>query len=89
MVADLDGKRVANISLAPYEADLGQLSEGEHTLDLKVYLSRINTFGALHLSNYSHTWFGPDGWYSEDEHWSYEYRITPDGLLTAPRIFTK
>ena len=57
--------------------------------DLKVYLSRINTFGALHLSNYACLWFGPDGWYSEDEFWSYEYRITPDGLLTAPRIFTK
>ena len=89
VVADLDGKRVANVSLAPYEADLGQLSEGGHTLDLKVYLSRINTFGALHLSNYACLWFGPDGWYSEDEFWSYEYRITPDGLLTAPRIFIK
>lgn len=89
VVADIDGERVGNISLAPYEADFGELAEGEHTLEIKAYLSRINTFGALHNADGSWSWYGPDGWHTEGEQWSYEYRITPDGLFTAPRIFTK
>ncbi len=87
--AELDGQRVANISLSPNEADFGKLSEGEHTLDLKVSLSRINTFGALHMAQGTRQWFGPDGWYTEDEDWCYEYCLTKCGLLTAPRIFRK
>lgn len=88
VVCDLDSKRIANISLSPNEADLGYIPEGEHTLDIKVYLSRINTFGALHNTNRSCKWFGPDAWYTENANWSYEYNIIPDGLFTAPRIYT-
>ncbi len=87
--AELDGKRIANISLSPHEADFGLLTDGEHTLELKVSLSRINTFGALHMCDGRRRWFGPDGWYTEDEEWSYEYQLRPAGLLTAPRIFKK
>ncbi len=87
--AELDGNRIANISLSPHEADFGLLPEGEHTLELKVSLSRINTFGALHMCDGKRKWFGPDGWYTEDEEWSYEYQLKPAGLLTAPRIFKK
>ncbi len=87
--AELDGKRIANISLSPHEADFGLLSEGEHTLELKVSLSRINTFGTLHMCDGKRNWFGPDGWYTEDEEWSYEYQLRKAGLITAPRIFKK
>ncbi len=89
VVAFLDGKKIDNISLAPYEADFGLIPEGEHMIELKVYLSRVNTFGTLHNSNRTVKWFGPDSWYSEDERWSYEYHLVPDGLITAPRIFKK
>ena len=89
ITVELDGRRVANVSLAPYEADLGDLPAGEHTLDFTVFGSRINTFGALHLSDYTVTWFGPDAWRSEGERWSYEYRLTEQGITTAPRIFRK
>ena len=27
-----------------------------------------------------------DAWRSEDERWSYEYRLTAQGLLTAPMV---
>ncbi len=86
---DLDGKRVANVSLSPNKADLGKLSDGEHTLDLKVYLSRINTFGTLHMSDGRREWYGPDGWYTKDEDWSYEYLLRKCGLITAPMIYKK
>ena len=87
VTVELDGKRVSNVSLAPYTADLGDLSEGEHILDITVHASRVNTFGVFHNSDYTVTWFGPSAWHTVDEKWSYEYRITPSGLLTAPRVF--
>ena len=87
--ANLDGKRVANLSLSPYSVDLGKLSEGEHTLDLVVSLSRINTFGTLHMCDGKRRWFGPDGWYTEDEDWTYGYMLKSAGLITAPRLYKK
>ena len=87
--AELDGKRVANLSLSPYSVELGKLSEGEHTLDLVVSLSRINTFGTLHMCDGKRRWFGPDGWYTEDEDWTYGYMLKDSGLITAPRIYKK
>lgn len=87
--AQLDGKRVANLSLSPHSADLGELAEGEHILDIKVSLSRINTFGALHMCDGKRRWYGPDMWRTKDEDWTYEYILKPSGLITAPRVYTK
>lgn len=87
--AELDGKRIANLSLSPYSVDLGKLAEGEHTLDLVVSLSRINTFGTLHMCDGKRRWYGPDGWYTEDEDWTYEYMLRDAGLITAPRFYKK
>ena len=89
IIASLDGERLANISLAPHTAELGQLPEGEHTLELKVYLSRINTFGAHHNSNGDMLWFGPSGWYPVPEHYAYEYLLRETGILTAPFVIKK
>ena len=87
--AEIDGKRVANLSLSPHSVDLGVLPEGEHTLDLVVSLSRINTFGTLHMCDGKRRWFGPDGWYTEDADWTYVYQLKKSGLLTAPRLYKK
>ncbi len=89
IIASLDGQRLSNISLAPHAVDLCELSEGEHTLELKVYLSRINTFGSLHNANGDLRWFGPSGWYPIPEHYSYEYILSQTGILTAPFIIEK
>jgi len=86
VTAKLDGKKVGNISLAPYTVDLGKLSDGEHLLDITVHASRINTFGAFHLSKYDLKWIGPNAWHTEGNAWSYEYRLYESGLLTAPRL---
>ncbi len=89
VVAYLDGKKVANISLNPHSADLGNLSEGEHTLDFVVYASRVNTFGTFHWTHRCHHWYGPPAWRSKGADWSYEYWIKESGILTAPRIIKK
>lgn len=85
--AELDGKRIANLSLSPHSVDLEHLSDGQHTLDLIVSLSRINTFGTLHMCDGRRDWFGPDAWYTEDEYWTYEYQLKKSGLITAPRFY--
>ena len=83
----LDGKRIANVSLSPSEADLGLLSEGDHVLDITVYPSRINSFGTFHLNDYSVIWFGPQAWRSTGMRWTYNYRLAPSGLLSEPYLF--
>ncbi len=88
VTAELDGKRIANVSLAPYEADLGELAPGTHSLDITVWASRVNTFGTFHLSDHVLDWFGPRAWRTEGEDWTYDYRLTPSGLLTEPRLIS-
>ena len=86
---DLDGKRVASLSLAPHEADLGFLPEGPHTLEITLWASRINTFGTFHLNDGSVIWYGPNAWRSEGDRWTYEYRLRPSGLLSEPKLITE
>ena len=87
-ILQLDGKRIANLSLSPSEADLGKLSEGRHTLDITVYPSRINSFGTFHLNDYAVTWFGPQAWRSTGMSWTYNYRLAASGLLSEPHLIT-
>lgn len=91
VTVELDGKRVSNLSLAPYRAELGRLSNGSHTLDITVHASRVNTFGAMHmfLENYEEEWYGPVAWRTEGQAWCYEYRLRESGLLSAPRLIVK
>ena len=86
VTAQLDGKRIANLSLSPSEADLGFLEEGEHILDITVWPSRINSFGTFHLNDETVTWFGPDAWRSRGMRWTRTYRLTPTGLLSEPHL---
>ena len=87
VTAELDGKRLTNLSLSPSEADLGLLGEGEHILDITVYPSRINSFGTFHLNDYSVRWFGPQAWRSTGMQWTRTYRLAPSGLLSEPHLF--
>ena len=87
VTAELDGRRIANLSLSPSEADLGFLGEGVHSLDITVFPSRINTFGALHLNDPSVIWFGPAAWRSAGMRWTRNYVLAPSGLLSEPHLF--
>ena len=87
VTAELDGKRLANLSLSPSEAELGLLPEGDHVLDISVFASRINSFGTFHLNDWNVKWFGPDAWRSNGMRWTYTYRLAPSGLLSEPHLF--
>ena len=87
VVADLDGKRIGNLSLAPSEADLGFLPKGSHLLEITLFASRINSFGTFHLNDYNMTWFGPQAWRSTGMRWTRNYRLAPSGLLSEPHLY--
>jgi len=84
--AALDGETLGVIALCPYRLPLGELSAGEHKLDITAFGNRINTFGEIHNSHFVEKWYGPNAWRSDREHWSYEYRLWDCGILTAPRF---
>ena len=81
----LDGKDVGKIVLPPYEISIPDVSAGKHILELKLYASRINTFGALHLTVPLY-WKGPNMWYTENNLYSEEYRLTDIGIMKRPRL---
>lgn len=85
--ARLDGKEVGRIVLPPYKLAVPGVSKGEHLLELTLYASRQNTFGALHAAA-PIRWKGPNMWYTENNLWSYEYRLTDAGILKSPTVCT-
>lgn len=85
----LDGEEKGKLAFAPYTLNLGNVSEGEHTIEITAFGNRINAFGTVHNSNYTTTWFGPDAWRTKDNSWSYEYQLKPMGILTSPKIWIR
>ena len=84
----VDGEEKGYVDFPPHRLCLGELSEGEHTVDLILYGNRMNTFGQLHKTNEFLEWTGPDSWRTRDRFWTDEYMLVRTGILTAPRILT-
>ncbi|MCH5211239.1 MAG: hypothetical protein J1F01_09795 [Oscillospiraceae bacterium] len=82
----VDGKDFGELAFAPYEKEIKNLSAGEHTIEFKLFGTRVNTFSALHNCNRSEKWKGPSFWYSENDAWSYEYCLNETGILSSPVI---
>lgn len=81
----LDDERVGSIAFVPYKCEFNT-EKGIHTLGLKLFGNRINTFGALHNCNENCAWFGPDAWRTKGDSFSYEYQLKKVGILKAPTI---
>jgi hypothetical protein len=86
LTVELDGKRVGAIAFDPFRLDLGAVAAGEHRLDLTCYGNRANAFGAVHNSDPQWCWWGPDSWQTSGDAWSYEYRLWPQGVTSAPQM---
>ena len=82
----VDGNVAGRIVYPPYTLSLDGLDAGTHRLDLTLYGNRQNCFGAVHLADQCLSWLGPPSWRTEGDSWTYEYRLTPIGVRTAPRI---
>lgn len=73
------------IAYAPYTAEI-PAQKGDHLLKITAFGNRINTFGAIHNCNRTETWCGPNAWRTQGDQWSYEYQLTPSGILKSPQI---
>ena len=82
----VDGKERGIVAFAPYTVDLGELEMGEHSIDILCCGNRYNAFGALHNSDSSEKWHGPNSWRTEGKKWSYEYQLREMGVLVTPRL---
>lgn len=83
VTVSVDGGEEIPAALKPYRADLGHLA-GKHTIRITAYGSRVNAFGAVHLSDEVERWCGPNAWRTRDVRFSYEYQLKRIGLLSAP-----
>ena len=84
--AELSGEKRATIAYPPYEAAIGKLAKGKHTVTLNAYISRHNCFGHIHCADSKFSWLGPDCWRTNGSLWTYEYRLLPEGILSAPEF---
>lgn len=80
----VDQKAWKAIAYAPYEADLGYLSEGSHEIEILSFGNRVNAFGAIHNCDETTEWFGPDAWRSAGDRYAYEYQLKRMGILKTP-----
>lgn len=65
---------------------LGRLKEGPHLLTLKLYGSRINTFGQLHNARRKERYWGNKTWRTAGKDWSYLYQLRKTGITLTPLI---
>ena len=80
----LDAEEAQLLAYAPYEMSLGVLPAGRHTLSITLLGHRGNSFGPVHMADAAEEWLGPAAWRTCADAWTYEYRLKPVGLLSAP-----
>lgn len=85
----VDGGAEIPMVLPPYTVSLGNLSKGEHIIDLTLYGHRRNGFGPVHLADLKETWIGPNAWVSDGQSWCYDYVMTEEGILKTPVVSEK
>ena len=83
---ELDGRDCGNIAYSPYSLTVENIEKGRHTLGLKLWGSRVNCFGPLHLSDPKRNWIGPDAFRSTGAAFSYQYNLKRVGILTTPTV---
>ena len=86
IAASIDGQDVGRIAFPPYSIETSPLPVGMHQICLKLFGTRANTFGPLHLADEKETWIGPGAWCSGGDAWTYEYRLKPFGILSSPKV---
>ncbi len=84
--ATLDGNKSEMIVFSPYRAVFKDIPAGAHKLDLKLYVPRTNGFGPLHLADGANSYQSPGTWRTSGDSWTYEYRLTPEGIISTPWI---
>ncbi len=81
----IDGREAGDIAFSPFQLALGRLEAGRHSIDITLYGSRINCFGALHRA-WRMRWAGPVAWRTQGDDFAYEYSIQPLGVMKSPLV---
>lgn len=82
----VDGAEKGDIIYPPYTLYMPDIEPGIHNVDIKLYIHRYNSFGALHLTRELSAYHGPEAWRTTGSEWSYDYIFRRTGLLSAPGI---
>ncbi len=85
----VDGEHKGYIDFPPHRCELGELSDGEHTVTLEFFGNRMNTLGQLHNTDDDIPWASSDSWKTKGRFWTDDYMFYPTGILTSPRILTE
>ena len=85
LTVSLDGEEKGSVILPPYRVKIKDVTSGKHTLRIRYFGNRHNTFGSLHCC-ITDTYYGPNHWYKEGDHFTYEYTLRKTGVLRAPKI---
>lgn len=81
---ELPGGAAGQISSPPYQTKL-KAKGGETEVLFEVFLTRVNTFGPLHLHPKECEAIGPSTFRKEKNH-DLSYQLWPSGLLSIPEI---
>ncbi|MBQ7566777.1 MAG: hypothetical protein IJT18_06620, partial [Oscillospiraceae bacterium] len=85
LTAALDGKPCGTVAFPPYRLPLGAVAAGKHTLTVTDWLTRANSFAALHNLT-GDLYKGKAYWYPKGDGFAYEYQLMQSGLLLSPRL---
>ena len=80
----VDGESVP-VAFSPYTARFVPPA-GTHCVEITAYIPRTNGFAPLHNCDETCAYQNPAAWRSVGDKWSYEYCLTREGLLAAPRL---
>lgn len=86
VTASLDGGEAHHIAFAPYKHRFTNVAAGKHSIDVKLYLPRTNTFGMIHLTDEKLSYPSPSAYRTSGDLWSYEYQLRREGLTSSPWV---
>ncbi|MDO4284691.1 MAG: glycosyl hydrolase [Eubacteriales bacterium] len=82
----IDGEEAGVIAFSPHTLALGRRAAGEHSLRIRAYGNRFNTFGTLHNCDPEFKWYGPDSYRTGGGQWSEAWQLRPFGILSRVEI---
>ena len=86
ITASLDGGEPIPVAFSPYRVNFGTVPAGVHKIELKLYLTRVNSCGHIHNADDCVSYPSPGAWRTSGDSWCYEYRLKRNGILTSPQI---
>jgi hypothetical protein len=84
LAVETEGTRRGLIAFAPYSLEIDRPKDNQ--LDVVMFGSRVNAFGAVHMISDRPRIIHPRAWRSEGDGWSDEYVFEQVGIMSSPVI---